>query len=91
MHDDIQSLDQLYSITRKRTALTKKELKDFWDRYKTNKPFVVDFLYAHSFPKRPNLKKLIELGVIPDIQDMPRGFRRITVSVLDKLLNFVYN
>jgi len=38
----------------------------------------VNFLYAFSYPKRPNLRWLNENGVIPDIKDMPRGFRKIS-------------
>ena len=55
-----------------------KELRDQW-RYKThNRPFITDFLYAYSFPKRPTLKNLIDNGVINNVQSAPRGFEQIT-------------
>lgn len=85
---EIKDENELVSLCRKRTILKEDELKKWWNRYKTNKPFVVNFLYTYSFKKRPNLKQLIELNVIPDISDMPRGFRQISWEVFIKLVRF---
>lgn len=87
---DIQSEDELIQLCRKRTVLKDDELKKFWTRYKTNKPFIVNFLYAYSLPKRPNLKLLHELGVIPDIKEMPRGFRKIDRDLFLKLAKITF-
>lgn len=87
---EIKSLEELIQTCGKRTVLKAEEIKSFWNRYKTRKPFVVNFLYAHSFPKRPNLKQLLSLGVIKDISDMPRGFRRIDREIFNKLVKFAY-
>jgi hypothetical protein len=85
---EIKDENELVGLCRKRTILKEDELKKWWKRYKTNKPFVVNFLYTYSFKKRPNLKQLIELNVIPDISDMPRGFRQISWEVFTKLVRF---
>jgi predicted nucleic acid-binding protein len=87
---DIQDENELILLCRKRTVFKDDELKMFWKRYTRNKPFIVNFLYAYSLPKRPNLKTLIELGVIPDINDMPRGFRKINREVFLKLAKYSY-
>lgn len=72
------SLDELKEISRQRTALTEKELVEYWDRYEKSgyklKPFAVNFLYSYSFPKRPILNRLIELGILTKA---PRGFEEI--------------
>jgi len=84
--DHIADENELISICRKKTVLNEVELKKFWNRYPMNKPFVVNFLYAFSFKKRPNLKQLNELGIIPDIKDVPRGFREVKLEYLQKLI-----
>jgi predicted nucleic acid-binding protein len=78
VHKQIPSLERLVEITRKRTVLSDKLLKEFWERYDWGKPFVVDFLYAYSFPKRPILKDLIDSGIIKDTDSVPRGFHKLT-------------
>ena len=79
----------LKTICRKRTALTDEELFSYWSRYK-RKPFVVNFLYAYSFPNRPNMSRLIELGVLKDKNDAPRGFREIGWDSFIKIYKEAY-
>jgi len=88
--NNIKNFDELLELTKNRTALDKNKLKEYWDRYSNTKPFVVNFLYAYSLPKRPNLKQLNEIGVIPDIKDMPRGFRQISRDLFIKLAKFSF-
>jgi len=89
VHYNIKSLDELIELSRKRTVLTTDELRDdYWSKYLNYKPFVVNFLYAYSFKKRATLEKLLELGVIPDINDMPRSFREITWNSFSELVKF---
>jgi hypothetical protein len=38
----------------------------------------VNFLYTYSFPKRINLKRLIEIGIVRSVDDAPRGFTQIS-------------
>jgi len=83
---DIKNANELIEICKKRTVFKNEELINIWNRYGTLKPFVVNFLYTYSFKRRPNLKLLIELGVIKNIKDMPRGFHKIERDVFTKLI-----
>ena len=83
--DNIPTEADFIRLCRKRSVFTDKQLADHW-KYKKSKPFIVEFLYVYSFPKRINLQRLNELGVIPDITDMPRGFTRITKQNLKDIL-----
>jgi len=83
------TIEELKILCRKRTALTDKELKAYWNRYK-RAPFVVNFLYAYSFPKRPNLKRLIELDIIKSSSEVPRGFRKISWDSFMKIYKEAY-
>lgn len=86
LYDHIGSLSELVNICRKKTFFNETDLAKFWNRYKGIKPFVVEFLYAYSLPKRPNLAKLIELGIIKSISDVPRGFSKISWEALSTIL-----
>jgi predicted nucleic acid-binding protein len=83
------TIEELKTICRKRTALTNEELSAYWDRYK-RRPFVVNFLYAYSFPNRPNMSRLIELEVLKDKDDAPRGFREIGWDSFIKIYKEAY-
>ena len=84
--DGISDFNTLVQTVQKRTVLSEEELKEFWSRYDKVRPFVVNFLYAYSFKKRPNLKQLNEMGIIPNINDMPRGFRQIDWKLFTHLV-----
>lgn len=73
---------------RKRSVFTDKQLREQWNYGNGDKPFIVNFIYAYSFRKRPNLKWLNENGIIPDILDMPRGFREIGRENFIKIANY---
>ncbi|HKP98154.1 MAG TPA: hypothetical protein VJ385_20660 [Fibrobacteria bacterium] len=77
---DIKDENDFILKNRKRSVFTNEELKKWWDYRPTNRPFIVNFLYAYSFPKRLNLDRLIELQVIKDIGSAPRGFQKITTD-----------
>ena len=78
VHSNISNFDQFLALCRKRSVFSEQELREQWDYNSANRPFIVNFLYAYSFPKRLNLKTLIDLGVIKDIQSAPRGFTEIS-------------
>ena len=84
--DGIQSEEEFILKCRKRSVFSDEELKKYWNYSTWNRPFIVNFLYAYSFPKRPNLAKLIELGVIPDIKSVPRGFEPISKKHFYKII-----
>lgn len=87
MHDGIASLDEFRNLCRKRSVFTDDELVDHWNYKRNDRPFVVRFLGAHSFPRRPNMKRLIEIGVIASVDDAPRGFEPIPGETFDRLLS----
>lgn len=77
-HLDIREEDDFIERCRKRSVFADDQLREHWNYNRHNRPFVVDFLYAYSFPKRPNLKALVEGRVISDTTSAPRGFEAIT-------------
>ena len=79
---DIRTFEGLRKACDKRTVFTDDELKELWDR-RAIQPFVVNFLYFYSFPKRLNLKKLTELGII---ESAPRGFERLSDEKFELLM-----
>jgi predicted nucleic acid-binding protein len=85
---DIPNIDTFIRLCRKRSVFNDEKLKEFWNYYPNLKPFIVNFLYVYSFRKRPNLKWLNENGIIPDIMDMPRGFREISRENFIKIANY---
>jgi predicted nucleic acid-binding protein len=86
--DNIPDENTFIKLCRKRSVFTDEQLKEHWNDRKNDKPFIVNFIYAYSFRKRPNLKWLNENGVIPDIMDMPRGFREIGKDNFIKIANY---
>jgi hypothetical protein len=84
---NIKSEDDFIRLCRKRSIFDDKELRHWWNYYRTNRPFIVNFLYVDSFPKpKVNMKRLIEIGVIPSINDAPRGFVQIENSKFENFL-----
>ncbi len=83
---DIEDETHFISLCKKRSVFADSELSEHWNYRKYNRPFIVNFLYTYSFPKRINLKRLIEIGVIPSVEDAPRGFTRITLTQLRNIL-----
>jgi predicted nucleic acid-binding protein len=84
--DNIKSEDELIDICQKRTVLNKQELKEFWNYHSKLKPFVINLLYSYSLPRRPNLKRLIELGIIEAVDKIPRGFGKISWEQFETIL-----
>jgi hypothetical protein len=74
----IQSEAQFIELCRKRSVFSDQELKGHWNYWPNNRPFIVNFLYVHTFPNRMNLKALIDAGVINSTDEVPRGFEQIT-------------
>lgn len=86
--DNISDEATFLKLCRKRSVFSDDQLKTHWNYNKKHKPFVVNFIYAHSFRKRPTLRWLNENGIIPDILDMPRGFREIGRDNFLKIANY---
>lgn len=75
---EIPNLETFKGLCRKRSVFSDDKLAEHWNRYPKLKPFVVKFIYGHSYRKRPNLKWLIENEIISDINNVPRGFQEIS-------------
>jgi len=83
---NVNTVEEFIHLCRPRSVFSKTELVAHWDWSKSNRPFVVNFLYAYSFPKRINLHRLIEIGVIHDVQSAPRGFELLSPSSFELIL-----
>ena len=79
----IEKLDDFIMLCRKRSVFSDTQLKEHWDYNPRSRPFVVNFLYVHSFPKRPNLEALQLHGII---STAPRGFDEISNKAFATLL-----
>jgi len=90
--DNLNSFDDFYSVCNRRTMISKDDLlNNWWNKYPKYRPFVIKFLFAHSFPTpKPTLNDLNQIGVIPDIMNMPRGFIKINNSQFNNLVKFAY-
>lgn len=73
-------------LCRKRSIFSDEELGKWWNWKPSIHPFIVNFLYVYSFPRRPNLKRLIDLGIIRSVEDAPRGFIRISRDQFQMIL-----
>jgi predicted nucleic acid-binding protein len=82
----VKSAEELIKICRKRTVLTNEELMRYWNYRPIYRPFIINFLYTYSFPRRPNMAKLIELGVLAGINDAPRTFTEISWKKFENIL-----
>lgn len=80
---DLHDKEAFLRACRKRSVFSDQELEKHWDWNRNNRPFVVNFLYIHSFPKRPNLGQLRDAGIIAEA---PRGFERLSPQAFEKLL-----
>lgn len=87
VYKSIGSEEEFIDLCRKRSVFSDEELREHWRYDPRNRPFIVGFLYAYAFPQRPNLKALIENGVIANVDSAPRGFERFTQVQLDTILN----
>ena len=86
IHVDIRDEEQFIRLCRQRSVFTDDELRQHWRYRSSNRPFIVDFLYAYSFPRRPNMEALIQHGVIRDVESAPRGFEQITGAQFGTIL-----
>jgi hypothetical protein len=82
---NIKSESDFVSLCRKRSVFTDAQLKEHWNFKPTWRPFIVNFLYVYSFPKRPTRKDLIDLGIF--VGDYaPRGFDRISRESFEQII-----
>lgn len=88
--DDLPSEAEFIKQCRKRSVFTDEKLAEYWNYKAPNgkwyRPFIINFLYVYTFPKRINMKSLIDLGVIADVESAPRGFEQITLEQFQTIL-----
>lgn len=84
--DNIKNEKEYIKYCLGKTVLSNIKLLEFWNRFPDYKPFVINFLYCYSLPKRPNLKSLIDVGVFPDTS-LPRGISPISTKNFKKILD----
>lgn len=84
--DNIPTEEDFIRLCRKRSVFTDEELSEHWNFNKRNRPFIVNFLYLYSLPKRITRQKLIEMGVISNVYKGPRGFTQISAKNLKDIL-----
>lgn len=83
---NVRNEETFLRLCRKRSVFSNKELVKHWNSRKSNRPFVVNFLYLYSLPRRLNLESLINLGVIADVKSAPRGFEQIDLDKFNIIL-----
>jgi len=86
MITSIKDENQFIELCRKRSVFSDEKLKEQWNWKRNNRPFIVKFLYCYTFPNKINLKRLIELGIIKDVESVPRGFERISNESFEKII-----
>jgi predicted nucleic acid-binding protein len=86
VYKNIQDEAHFISLCRRRSVFSDQELRDQWNYRRNSRPFIVGFLYAHSFLRRPTLKELIDNEIIRNIESAPRGFESITAEQFSKVL-----
>jgi hypothetical protein len=84
---DLADEEAFIQACRKRSVYTDEELHKHWIHNQLNRPFIVNFLYNYSLPRRPNLAEMIDLGIITSVNSVPRGFERLSPDQLKLLLN----
>lgn len=84
--------DDFFSSCNRRTMISKEDLKTkWWDKFPGYKPFVINFLFAHSLPTpKPTLNDLINLKIFQDARSLPKGFTKLTDKQFNDLINFAY-
>lgn len=83
--DHIPNFETFLALCRKRSVFSDDKLKEHWDYTPHNRPFVVNFLYVYSLPKRPNLSQLDAVGFVK-ADAAPRGFKRVTDQSFEEML-----
>lgn len=81
-----RTLEEFKDFCKRRTIFTDSELEMHWNNNTKYKPFVVEFLYAYSFPKpKVNLKALCDADIV-SLGNIPRGFYPIDQDKFNKIL-----
>ncbi|WP_271765967.1 PIN domain-containing protein [Aquimarina algiphila] len=90
--DNIHSFEEFFQICNRRTFIKEEDLRlKWWNKSQKIRPFVINLLFAHSFPTpKPTLQNLIDFNIIKDIHNIPRGFIEINNDQFNTLIKFAY-
>lgn len=86
INTNVPSEEQFIELCRRRSVFSDDELRKHWNYRRNDRPFIVNFLYVHTFPRRMNLKELIDAGVIASTETAPRGFEQISNDQFNSIL-----
>ena len=90
--NDFKTFDDFFDSCNRKTMISKEDLRNkWWDKYPKYRPFVINFLFAHSLPTpKPTIKNLIDLKIFEDSKSIPLGFIKLTNEQFKDLINFAY-
>lgn len=90
--NDFKNFDDFFDSCNRKTMIPKEDLRiKWWDKYPKYRPFVINFLFAHSLPTpKPTIKNLIDLKIFEDSKSIPLGFIKLTNEQFSELINFAY-
>jgi len=85
---DISDENDFVLKCRKRSIFTDDELKEYWNWNPRFRPFIINFLYTHSFPtgKRINRQRLLDLKIITGSENELRGLKKISKEQFELIL-----
>jgi predicted nucleic acid-binding protein len=88
MIEEINDEEDFILKCRKRSLFTDNGLREFWNWNTRYRPFIINFLYTHSFPtgKRINRQRLLDLGILTGEKDEIRGLKKITKEQFEIIL-----
>ncbi|MGJ7032816.1 PIN domain-containing protein [Niabella hirudinis] len=90
---NFKDFDDFYNSCNRRTMISKEDLETkWWNKYPKFRPFIINFLYAHSLPTpKPTLNDLINLKIFSDPMSLPKGFAKLTDAQFNDLIKFAYS
>ena len=86
--EDITDENDFILKCRKRSIFDDNGLRKFWNYNPRYRPFIINFLYTHSFPtgKRINRQKLLDLRILTGEENEIRGLKKITKEQFELIL-----
>ncbi len=87
--DKIENEEEFIAKCRKRSVFSDEELLKYWNWNPKYRPFIINFLFVHSFPlgKRMNRKALLDLSIISGAENELRGLKQITEDQFKLILH----
>lgn len=79
------NFNEFYAKCQRRSALTRGQMAEMWNKNLYYSPRVIDFIYIETLPKKLNLDKLIELGF--DSELIKNGIIKISRNLFEKIVD----